>query len=42
MSACFHCGEACPPKPQEVLILGQARNMCCEGCASVARTIVQA
>ncbi|MBM3369810.1 MAG: heavy metal translocating P-type ATPase [Betaproteobacteria bacterium] len=42
MSACFHCGEACPPKPQEVLILGQALNMCCEGCASVARTIVQA
>ncbi|MEY3707643.1 MAG: cadmium-translocating P-type ATPase, partial [Pseudomonadota bacterium] len=42
MSACFHCGETCPPKPQAVLILGQARNMCCEGCASVARTIVQA
>ncbi|MEY2717582.1 MAG: copper-translocating P-type ATPase, partial [Pseudomonadota bacterium] len=42
MTACFHCGEACPPKAQEVLILGQPRKMCCAGCAGVANTIVQA
>ena len=41
MTACFHCGlpvEA--PGRHRVAVLGAEREMCCAGCAAVARTIV--
>ena len=40
---CFHCDlEIDPPLDIRVAILGEARPMCCEGCAAVARAIVDA
>jgi Cu2+-exporting ATPase len=40
---CFHCDlEIDPSLDISVAILGHARPMCCEGCAAVARAIVDA
>ena len=41
--ACFHCGlPVIAAGPYRVGILGYLREMCCAGCESVARTIVEA
>ncbi len=40
---CFHCDlEIDPSLDISVAILGQSRPMCCDGCAAVARAIVDA
>lgn len=40
-ATCYHCGQPVPPGfDRTVAILGQSRSMCCEGCAAVARAIV--
>ena len=41
-TACYHCGLLVEQGGQrwQVSIAGQARNMCCPGCAAVAQTIV--
>lgn len=42
-SACFHCGEAIPAGfDLNVTIDGTSRPMCCVGCASIAKAIVDA
>jgi P-type Cu2+ transporter len=38
---CYHCGDVVPVNVDlQVEILGQQRAMCCPGCQSVAKTIV--
>ncbi|MDN3679178.1 heavy metal translocating P-type ATPase metal-binding domain-containing protein [Vibrio tapetis subsp. quintayensis] len=40
--ACYHCGEEVPANTDFIVeILGQDRDMCCPGCESVAKTIVE-
>ena len=40
---CFHCDLAFDPQIDiQVPVLGEPRPMCCEGCAAVARAIVDA
>jgi Cu2+-exporting ATPase len=37
---CYHCGQPLPPgNVVSVTIQGEARPMCCQGCAAVARAI---
>jgi len=39
---CYHCGEEVPANTDFIVeILGQDRDMCCPGCESVAKTIVE-
>ncbi|MFM2645984.1 heavy metal translocating P-type ATPase [Vibrio diabolicus] len=39
--SCYHCGEDVPANTDfKVDILGESRKMCCPGCETVARTIV--
>lgn len=39
--ACYHCGQTVPPNTHwQTKVLGEARAMCCAGCAAVAETIV--
>ncbi|WP_367986424.1 heavy metal translocating P-type ATPase [Vibrio sp. NTOU-M3] len=40
--SCYHCGEEVPVNTDyNVEILGEVRDMCCPGCESVARTIIE-
>ncbi|UPW20541.1 cadmium-translocating P-type ATPase [Agarivorans sp. TSD2052] len=40
-TVCFHCNEQIPSGfVLDVTILGQAQAMCCQGCAAVAKTII--
>lgn len=40
--ACYHCGEDVPANTDyKVDILGESRDMCCPGCETVAKTIVE-
>lgn len=39
ISGCFHCGEVLPALPQQLVIDGAARAVCCSGCAAAARWI---
>ncbi len=39
--SCYHCGEEVPVNTDfKVEILGEVRDMCCPGCETVAKTIV--
>ncbi|ANQ26373.1 ATPase P [Vibrio natriegens] len=39
--SCYHCGEDVPANTDfKVEILGEARDMCCPGCQTVAQTII--
>ena len=37
--ACFHCGEALPAVASRVVLDGQPRLFCCDGCAAAAQWI---
>ena len=37
--ACFHCGEALPATPSRMVLDGQVRRFCCDGCAAAAQWI---
>ncbi|WP_432453090.1 MULTISPECIES: heavy metal translocating P-type ATPase [unclassified Agarivorans] len=40
-SHCFHCNELIPKGFKlDVMILGKPQPMCCQGCAAVAKTII--
>jgi len=40
-TACFHCGLPIPPGPPILVeILGEDRDMCCNGCRAVAELLV--
>lgn len=36
---CYHCGEPLPPDPPMVLLDGDRRPVCCQGCAGAAQWI---
>ena len=37
--ACFHCSEPLPSTPSRLVVDGQARQFCCDGCAAAAQWI---
>jgi len=38
--SCFHCGLPLPAHPPAVQFDGQARQVCCGGCAAIVETLV--
>ena len=42
LADCFHCGEPLPSVPARVVLDGESRAFCCDGCAGAAQWILDA